>query len=104
MNTARSGRRRADGFRYSSRDWLGKASAGLLGGVFLALGLGGLLAHFALGGVGRFSLEHQFTMWLVSPLLLCTLCACFMFRSGLRAWAWLGAANLLVWGLLFGVP
>ncbi|TGD73387.1 hypothetical protein E4634_10155 [Mangrovimicrobium sediminis] len=104
MSPVRASRRSADAYRYSSRDWLGKASAGLVCGVFLALGAGGLLARFALGGVGRFSLEHQFTMWLVSPLLLAILCACFMFRSGLRAWAWLGAANLLVWGLLLAVP
>ncbi|TXS94032.1 hypothetical protein FV139_10495 [Parahaliea maris] len=90
-------------FRYSSRGWLGKASAGLIAGFLLALSCGGLLARFGLGGVAPFGVEHQFTMWLVAPLLVTVLSTCFLFRSVRQAWLWLGTANLLTWGLLLAI-
>lgn len=88
-------------FRYSSSDWLGKVSAALAGGFFLALGLSGIFTMYGLGGVSRFSLQHQVSMWLMSPILVALLSTCFLFRSGVRAWCWLGAANVAVWGLLY---
>ncbi|WP_116368158.1 hypothetical protein [Parahaliea mediterranea] len=87
-------------FRYSSHDWLGKASAGLILGFLLALSLGGLLVRYGLQGTTPYSLQHQFTMWMVSPLLVTILSTCFLFRSTAQAWLVLGAANLLAWGLL----
>ncbi|GAB3292077.1 hypothetical protein [Parahaliea aestuarii] len=87
-------------FRYTSSDWFGKASAGLLLGFLLSLALGGLLARYGLGGVAPFSIQHQLTMWLVSPLLVIILSACFLFRSSAQAWLWLGGANVFAWVLL----
>lgn len=84
----------------TSRNWFGKASAGLILGFLLSLALGGAVGRFAFGGVGRFSIEHQLTMWLIAPVWLAILSGCFLFLTGLRAWLWLGAANLALWSLL----
>jgi len=84
----------------SSRDWFGKSAAGLILGFLLALGAAGLfklLAGVGLGGDSFFSTKGQFSMWLMSPIWALTLSFCFLFRSGLRAWLWLAAANVLVW-------
>ena len=83
-----------------SEDWFGKASAGLVLGFFLALGLSGCVGVFLLDGVSQFSIEHQFTMWIIGPMLICILSGCFFFQTSLRAWGWLGLANAVVWGLL----
>jgi hypothetical protein len=45
-------------------------------------------------------MKGQFVMWMMAPVWGLTLAFCFLFRSGLRAWLWLGGANLLVWSLL----
>jgi hypothetical protein len=85
----------------SSRDWFGKASAGLVMGFLLALGLAGLMR--ALLGLKEafFSLPGQFTMWAMSPVWSLVLSFCFMFRSGVRAWVALGAANALLWAIVW---
>lgn len=86
----------------SSRNWFGKASAGLIMGFVLALGLTGAFAWFGPGEVGYFSAQSQVTMWMMGPLWAGILSFCFLFRTGLRAWLWLGGASALVWGILYG--
>ena len=87
----------------SSRDWLGKASAGAVLGFLLALGASGLLMRL-LGVSDTFlSTRGQLTMWMMSPVWAGVLSFCFLFRSGARAWGWLALANLVVWSpLLIG--
>lgn len=87
----------------SSRDWFGKSAAGLVLGFTLALGASGLFQ--ALTGVGDtfFSTKGQVSMWLMSPVWALTLSLCFLFRTSLRAWLWLGVVNLAVWALAFGL-
>lgn len=85
----------------TSRDWLGKSSAGLILGLTLAIGLTGLFAWFWPGGLMHSSAKTQMNMWLVAPIWTGVLSFCFLFRSSLRAWLWLGGANLLTWGLYF---
>jgi hypothetical protein len=81
----------------TSRDWLGKASAGVVMGFVLALGLSGLLAW----GIGVsdtfFSTKGQLAMWSMSPIWCLVLSLCFLFRSGLRAWVMLTLASAVVW-------
>ncbi|MFC0205828.1 hypothetical protein [Novosphingobium soli] len=85
----------------SSRDWFGKASAGLVLGFALALGLSGLLA-WAIGVTDTFfSTKGQLTMWSISPTWCIVLSLCFLFRSGLRAWTVLGLATAAVWIALY---
>lgn len=80
------------------RDWLSKTLAGTLLGFTLALGASGLFA-LATPGLAT-GIKAQLAMWLVPPVWLGVLSGCFLFGSGLRAWLWLGAANLLVFGAL----
>jgi len=87
--------------KLSSKDWFGKASAALILGFFIALGVDGILLQTILGGVPMFSEEHQIAMWIVSPIYSIILSFCFFFRSGLRAWSWLALANAIIWGTIF---
>ncbi len=87
--------------RLRSEDSISKASAGLILGLTLSLALSGLVGIFVFNGVPQFSIEHQFTMWITGPFLVLILSGCFLFRSGLSAWVWLGLANTLCWGLLW---
>ncbi|MBS1186487.1 MAG: hypothetical protein H6R04_505 [Burkholderiaceae bacterium] len=80
------------------RDWIAKTSAGLLLGFTLGLGCSGLFAHLCADM--PLSIRSQLAMWMVAPVWLCTLSATYLFASGLRAWLWLGCANLLLFGLL----
>lgn len=79
------------------RDWLSKSLAGTLLGLGLALGASGLfnLATAAL----PLGVRAQLAMWLVPPVWFGVLSLCYFFSSGARAWLWLGAANLLAFGL-----
>lgn len=86
----------------SSRDWLGKAAAGLVLGYALAIGISGLVAWFTPGGIEGGGGKLQFVMWITAPVIAGVLSFCFLFRTGLRAWSWLGLANLVVFALLFG--
>lgn len=82
-----------------SRDWFGKASAALVLGFTLALGLTSIFGwYFQDAGNPLFSAQGQMAMWLMAPIWAGILSFCFLFGSGPRAWAWLGAANLLAWG------
>jgi hypothetical protein len=84
----------------TSRNWPGKASAGLILGLALALGVSGLLPRLGVGSISYMKTSGQFMMWLISPIWAGVLSFCFLFPSGARAWRWLGLANALVWGLL----
>lgn len=81
----------------TSKNWFGKASAGFLLGLAIAIGISGLLT-WALGLEDTyFSLPGQFTMWMVSPVWCAILSFCFLFRSGARAWTALGLAAAAIW-------
>ena len=84
----------------TARNWFGKASAGLILGLVIAIGVSGLVS-WSLGLRDTyFSLPGQFTMWIVSPIWCCILSFCFLFRSGARAWAILGIAAAVIWAAL----
>jgi hypothetical protein len=80
------------------RDWLAKTLAGALPGLTFAFACSGVLAN-ALADL-PLGIRGQLVMWFVPPVWLGVFSGVYFFRSGLRAWAWLGAANLLVFGLL----
>ncbi|WP_115719331.1 hypothetical protein [Gallaecimonas mangrovi] len=88
--------------RRISGHWLSKSLAGVVLGFLLALGLGSLFAIAGPGGLEAAN-KVQFVMWLVAPLWMLALSLVFLFKSGLRAWLWLGLANALVYGLLWGL-
>jgi hypothetical protein len=81
-------------------DWFSKSIAGSVLGFGLAVAWSGLFAWLGPGGPEAVN-KFQFTMWLVAPLWLTVLSLCYLFRSGLCAWLWLGGANLVSFTLLF---
>lgn len=81
----------------SSRDWPGKASAGVILGFTLATALATLFAALFSRGDSYFTAQGQVAMWLTAPIWCLVLSLCFLFRSGLQAWVLLGAANLVAW-------
>jgi hypothetical protein len=81
------------------RDWVAKTSAGTLLGFTLALSCSGLFSWCA--GDMALTIKAQLAMWMVAPIWLGTLACVYLFSSGWRAWAWLGAANLLMFGAWF---
>lgn len=89
------------GDEVSSRDWFGKASAGLLLGFVIALGASGLFKLAANVGDTFFSTKGQLSMWLIAPVWAGVLSFCFLSTSTRRAWGWLALAAGLIWGLLF---
>lgn len=79
-------------------DWLSKTLAGALLGFTLAIGCAGLFNWLASGM--PLSARGQLAMWLTAPVWMGVLSGVYFFRSGQCAWAWLGGANLLVFGFL----
>jgi hypothetical protein len=82
-----------------SRDWLSKTLAGVTGGFGLGIAASGLLV-FLTPGAPDVQNKFQVAMWLVPPVWIGVMSASFMFRSGLRAWAWLGGANIAGFAML----
>ncbi|MFT3964561.1 MAG: hypothetical protein QM690_01605 [Sphingobium sp.] len=83
----------------TSRDWFGKASAAVVLGFTLTLALTCTFGAIFAKGDAYFSPQGQVAMWLVSPVWCSILSFCFLFRSGARAWGWLGVANIFAWAL-----
>lgn len=81
------------------RDWLSKTLAGSLLGLSLALALSGLL-NLALQSL-PLSTRGQLAMWSVAPVWLGVAGAVYVFSSGMRAWLWLGGANVLAFAMLW---
>lgn len=81
-------------------DWIAKILAGTVLGFGLAIALAGLFAWAGPGGPLAAN-KYQLSMWMVPPIWLGVLSFCFLFRSGLRAWLWLGGGNLLAYAGLY---
>jgi hypothetical protein len=87
-------------------DWWSKTLVGCVLGWTLALALAGLFAWAGPGGIAA-PQKNQFVMWLIAPIWMMVFSLSYLFRSGLSALGWLGAANLLAYAVLFmyrGLP
>lgn len=83
------------------RHWLAKTLAGVVLGFALAIGVSGVFSLLARSiPMGT---RAQLAMWLVMPVWVAAMGGCFLFRSGWRAWLWMGAANVAVYAA-FLVP
>ena len=87
--------------RLQSRHWFGKTVAGAVLGFGLALALSGLFAWLSPGGIDAGGGKAQFNMWLMAPIWATVLSFVYLFRDSLRAWLWLGAANVLAFAALW---
>ncbi len=90
MNAAKS--------RLIAFDWLSKTLAGTLLGFTLAIGCAGLFNVLTAGM--PLTIRGQLAMWMTAPVWIGVLSSVYFFRTGRHAWAWLGGANLVVFGLL----
>ena len=80
-------------------DWISKTLAGGLAGLSLSIALLGLVAWLGPDGTSAPD-KTQVIMWLIPPLWMTIFSLTYLFRSGLRAWLWLGSANLLAYSAL----
>ncbi|MFT8805724.1 MAG: hypothetical protein ABF876_10740 [Acetobacter aceti] len=80
--------------------WRGKLSAGIIPGAGMALGgmgVAGLLCHTT---GSPMTLSAQALLWMAVFVWIVSVCTCFLFSSGRKAWIGLGGCCALVW-LLF---
>ena len=93
-------------FKLTNQQWFAKFVAALVAGALLSLGCMAVLGVLCHANGDARSVSSQFLMWLAILLWFALVGSCFLFRSGLRAWAVLGGGALVVWGvfaLLAGV-
>lgn len=79
--------------------WISKSLAGLCLGFLLALALSSLFAWLGPGGIEAAN-KVQFNMWLMAPLWMVFFVTVYWFRTGLRAWLWMGSATILAFLML----
>ena len=65
--------------------------------------MSGLFAWLSPGGIAADPGKVQFNMWMIAPVWATVLGLVFLFRDSLRAWLWLGLANVLAWGVLWAL-
>lgn len=75
------------------RDWISKSLAGFIGGGLIAIGSTGIL-DFLCADL-PISIRGQIVMWLLPPIWLGVMSSVYFFRSGSKAWSWLGSAGLV---------
>ena len=88
--------------RLQSRHWFGKTMAGFFLGYALAVAFSGVIAVLTPGGFAGEG-KVQFNMWMVAPVWATVLGFVYLFGNSLRAWLWLGAANVVAWGVVWGL-
>jgi predicted membrane channel-forming protein YqfA (hemolysin III family) len=73
--------------------WIGKTTAGVICGFIVALALSGLLVRLA-PSASVDAAKAETAMLFVPLVWTGVFSVAYLFRSGLRAWLWLGAASL----------
>ncbi len=79
--------------------WIGKTTAGALCGFALSIASSGLLAHLAPGSSANAS-KAEVAMLSVPLVWIAVFSLAYLFRSGLRAWIWLGGISVAAFALL----
>ncbi|MBN3763599.1 hypothetical protein [Burkholderia sp. Ac-20365] len=74
--------------------WIGKTTAGAICGFIIALALSGLLVRLA-PGASIDAAKAETAMLFVPLVWTGVFSVAYLFRSGLRAWLWLGAASVV---------
>lgn len=72
--------------------WIGKTTAGAICGFLVALASSGLLVRLA-PSAGVDAAKAETTMLTVPLVWTAIFSAAYLFRTGLRAWLWLGSAS-----------
>lgn len=80
--------------------WWLKTFAGLTLGLTLSFALIGMFAWYGPGGIDA-PVKVQFNMWMISPIWLIILTFSYLFKTGLKAFIYLGSANIMLYSLYF---
>lgn len=88
------------GAKRDNSQWKGKLSAGVLAGGGLAIAGMAVVGQMCRTTGSPMTLSAQALLWGVVVAWIVPVCACFLFSSGRRAWAWLGGGCAVLW-LLF---
>ncbi|GBR12083.1 hypothetical protein GLI01_11840 [Gluconacetobacter liquefaciens] len=88
--------------RLDNRQWVAKLAAGIVPGCALALGVMAVVGGLCHTTGSPMTLSAQLLLWLAGLLWAVILSACFLFRSGSRAWGVLGGGAVAFW-LLFAL-
>lgn len=87
--------------RLHSRDWFGKASAGAVLGLAIALLITSIFTLLVVPtDPEAMSGKAQFAMWMVAPVWAAILSFVFLFQNGRRAWLSLGMVTLALYAVL----
>jgi len=81
-----------------SGHWIGKTTAGVVCGFLIALALSGLLVRLAPGSSGD-AARAETAMLSVPLVWTAVFSGAYLFRTGLRAWLWLGTVSALAFAL-----
>ena len=78
--------------------WWSKSFAGFILGLTLAYAIVALFAWYGPGGIDA-PVKVQFNMWLISPIWLLILSFTYLFKTGKKAFFYLGSANILLYSI-----
>ncbi|MEJ0003994.1 MAG: hypothetical protein WDN30_11135 [Pararobbsia sp.] len=79
--------------------WIGKTTAGALCGFALSIASSGLLVRLAPGSSANAS-KAEVAMLAVPLVWIAVFSLAYLFRSGLRAWLWLGSISAAAFAVL----
>jgi hypothetical protein len=79
--------------------WIGKTTAGVVCGFALAIAASGLLVQIVSGSSAEVG-KAEVAMLSVPLIWTAAFSAAYLFRTGLRAWVWLGAFSAAAFALL----
>jgi len=80
--------------------WWLKTLAGTVLGLTLAYAIVAIFAWYGPGGINA-PVKVQFNMWLITPIWLLVLSLTYLFKTGIKAITYLGAANVALYSLFF---
>ncbi|OUR82379.1 hypothetical protein A9Q75_06615 [Colwellia psychrerythraea] len=80
--------------------WWLKTLAGIVLGLTLAYAIVAIFAWYGPGGINA-PVKVQFNMWLITPIWLLVLSLSYLFKTGIKAITYLGAANVALYALFF---
>ena len=80
--------------------WWSKTVAGAVLGLALAYALVIIFAWYGPGGIDA-PIKVQFNMWIISPIWLLIFSLTYLFKTGIKAFMYLGATNLVFYSLFF---
>jgi hypothetical protein len=80
--------------------WWSKTIAGTVLGLTFAYAIVAIFAWYGPGGIDA-TAKVQFNMWLISPIWLLILSFTFLFKTGMKAFIYLGSANIVAYGVFF---